>query len=280
MSLERRQLRLALAPNPARRSRCSRCNWLVPSRSHSKKRSRPGDHAFVIRREGLADAAGPGGEYLTPDSPATEAGDKLRLQSTGLDILCSHGLPPGVTPHMSPAKRSKTKKAVRRRVARRPAGAAPGSAARRRTGADAPGQDDAGSGLAPGMQAVNPYLAVANVQASMRFLERALGFAPGVVLPDSGKQPRYAEMRQGETVVMLVRKGDDTAPAGGAAALYTYVTTSTGALARARDAGAGVRRRGGHRVGRSRGGVTDPDGYRWVLATFKKLVPFAEPPAE
>ena len=22
--------------------------------------------------------------------------------------------------------------------------------------------------------------------------------------------------------------------------------------------------------------VTDPDGYRWVLATFKKLVPFAQ----
>ena len=23
--------------------------------------------------------------------------------------------------------------------------------------------------------------------------------------------------------------------------------------------------------------VTDPDGYRWVLATFKKLVPFSPP---
>jgi uncharacterized glyoxalase superfamily protein PhnB len=26
--------------------------------------------------------------------------------------------------------------------------------------------------------------------------------------------------------------------------------------------------------------VTDPDGYRWVVATFKKLVPFVVPPTE
>jgi uncharacterized glyoxalase superfamily protein PhnB len=39
------------------------------------------------------------------------------------------------------------------------------------------------SGLAPEMQAVNTYLAVANVNASMEFLERAFGFTRGVVLP-------------------------------------------------------------------------------------------------
>ena len=44
------------------------------------------------------------------------------------------------------------------------------------------------------MQAINTYLAVANVRASMTFLERALGFQPGVVLLDPDGQPRYAEM--------------------------------------------------------------------------------------
>ena len=53
----------------------------------------------------------------------------------------------------------------------------------------------AGSGLAPGMQAVNSYLAVANVAASMEFLERAFGFTRGVVLPETDGQLRYAEMR-------------------------------------------------------------------------------------
>src|SRR5687768_921040 len=52
-----------------------------------------------------------------------------------------------------------------------------------------------GSGLAPGMQAVNTYLAVANVAASMEFLERAFGFSRGVVLGGADGQVRYAEMR-------------------------------------------------------------------------------------
>ena len=75
---------------------------------------------------------------------------------------------------------------------------------------------DAASGLAPGMHPINPYLAVANVGASMDFLERAFGMTRGVVLPDADGQIRYAEMRHGESVVMLIRKGDTATPAGGA----------------------------------------------------------------
>lgn len=131
------------------------------------------------------------------------------------------------------------------------------------------------SGLAPGMQAVNAYLAVANVAASMEFLERAFGFARGVTLPDPDGQLRYAEVRHGSSVLMLVRKGDDTSPTGGMPALYAYVPDVDRALVQARDAGAGVtdaeERPWGDRVA----AITDPDGYRWVLATFKKLAPFA-----
>jgi PhnB protein len=130
------------------------------------------------------------------------------------------------------------------------------------------------SGLAPGMQSVNTFLAVANVAATVAFLERALGFTRGVVLPDADGQLRYAEMRHGESVIMLVPKGDSAAPTGGAAGLYTYVDDVDAALGRARDAGCGVGdaedRSWGDRVAT----VIDPDGYRWVLATFKKLVPF------
>ena len=57
----------------------------------------------------------------------------------------------------------------------------------------------------------------------MEFLERAFGFSRGVVLADADGQLRYAEMRHGGSVVMLVRKGDETTATGGAAALYTYV---------------------------------------------------------
>ncbi len=124
------------------------------------------------------------------------------------------------------------------------------------------------------MQAVNAYLAVANVKASMEFLQRTLGFSAGVVLPDVDKQPRYAEMRRGDVVVMLVRKGDGTSPTGGTAALYTYVDDVDRAVAVAREAGAGVADAEDKPWGDRVAVVTDPDGYRWVLATFKKLAPF------
>ena len=131
-----------------------------------------------------------------------------------------------------------------------------------------------GSGLAPGMQAVNTYLAVANVAATMAFLERAFGFSRGVVLGEPDGQPRYAEMHHGGSVVMLVRKGDAATATGGAPALYTYVDDVDRAAARARDAGGGVGDAEDKPWGDRVAVVTDPDGYRWVLATFKKLAPF------
>src|SRR5258705_1633004 len=79
-----------------------------------------------------------------------------------------------------------------------------------------------GSGLAPEMQAVNTYLAVANVKASIDFLERTFGFTRGVVLPGVDGQPRYAEMRHGDSVVMLFPKGDGSSSTGGAPVLYSY----------------------------------------------------------
>ena len=131
------------------------------------------------------------------------------------------------------------------------------------------------SGLAPEMQAVNTYLAVANVKASIEFLERAFGFTRGVVLPGVDGQPRYAEMRHGDSVVMLIPKGDGTSATGGAAALYTYVGDVDKALTKARAAGAGVSEAEDRPWGDRTVTITDPDGYRWVLATFKKLVPFS-----
>jgi uncharacterized glyoxalase superfamily protein PhnB len=125
------------------------------------------------------------------------------------------------------------------------------------------------------MQPVNTYLAVANVTASMDFLERTFGFGRGVVLPDADGQIRYAEMRHGVSVVILVRKGDAATASGGAPALYTYVNDVDRALAQARDAGAGVSVAEDKPWGDRVAVVTDPDGYRWVLATFKKLVPFS-----
>ena len=148
-------------------------------------------------------------------------------------------------------------------------------ASRRAVAARPPaGRGAATSGLAPGMQAINTYLAVANVAATMEFLEQALGFARGVVLPDADGRLRYAEMRHGDSIVMLIRKGDEATATGGAPALYTYVSDVDRAAAHARNAGAGVSDAEDRPWGDRVSVVTDPDGYRWVLATFKKLAPF------
>ena len=125
------------------------------------------------------------------------------------------------------------------------------------------------------MQTVNTYLAVANVAATMTFLERAFGFTRGVVLPDPDGQLRYAEMRHGTSVLMLIRRGDQATATGGAAALYTYVPDVDAAIVQAREAGAGVAEAEDQPWGDRVAVVTDPDGYRWVLATFKKLAPFS-----
>jgi uncharacterized glyoxalase superfamily protein PhnB len=130
------------------------------------------------------------------------------------------------------------------------------------------------SGLAPGMQPICSYLAVANVTASIEFLEQAFGFVRGVALADAEGQTRYAEMRHGTAVVVLVRRGDSATATGGAAALYTYVEDGDAALARARKAGAGVDEAEDKPWGDRVAVVSDPDGYRWMLATFKKLAPF------
>ncbi len=169
---------------------------------------------------------------------------------------------------------------TRRRSAPRKKASAPPKARRagtKRTPPRAGGADgsDGGSGLAPGMHAITTYLAVANITATMEFLERAFGFSRGVVLPDADGQIRYAEMRHGESVVMLVRKGDSATASGGTAALYTYVADVDLVLGRAREAGAGVAEAEDKPWGDRVASVTDPDGYRWMLATFKKLVPFS-----
>ena len=78
---------------------------------------------------------------------------------------------------MSPTRKSRPRPAPRR-TSRKPAASAP-APRRARQAAAGPA---AGSGLAPGLQAGNTYLAVANVDASITFLERAFGFTRGVVL--------------------------------------------------------------------------------------------------
>jgi PhnB protein len=115
---------------------------------------------------------------------------------------------------------------------------------------------------------------VANIGASVEFLERVMGFARGVTLSDADGRLRYAELIHNGSVVMLVRQGDVASPTGGAPALYTYVPDVDRAVAAAREHGAAAGEVADQPWGDRVGTVTDPDGYRWMLATFRKLVSF------
>lgn len=135
--------------------------------------------------------------------------------------------------------------------------------------------DEPSSGVAPGIQPITAYLAVRSVDASAAFLEQVLGLTRGVVLAGPDGATRYAEMRQGASTVVLVPAGDTTAATGGAAGLYTYVDDVDRRLAAASDAGAATTPAENTPWGDRVAAVVDPDGYRWVLATFKKLAPFS-----
>lgn len=131
------------------------------------------------------------------------------------------------------------------------------------------------SGVAPGIQPISAYLAVKDVDASSAFLEQALGLTRGVVLTGPDGVARYAEMKHGASTVVLVPTGDRASASLGAAGLYTYVDDVDARLAAAAGAGAQTAPAEDMPWGDRVAAITDPDGYRWVLATFKKLAPFS-----
>lgn len=168
-----------------------------------------------------------------------------------------------------PARKATRKSAAAstaRKVTRKPAAA---------TRARTPRASEPSSGLAPGMQPISAYLAVRSVEAAAAFLESVVGLTRGVVLAGPDGAARYAEMRHGHSTVVLVPAGDASSAAGGAPALYTYVDDVDERLAAAARSGATTARAEDAPWGDRVGTVVDPDGYRWVLATFKKLAPFS-----
>jgi len=131
------------------------------------------------------------------------------------------------------------------------------------------------SGVAPGIQPISAYLAVRSVDASVVFLEQTLGLTRGVVLVGPDGAARYAELRHGASTVVLVPAGDTASATGGAPGLYTYVDDVDQRRASADTAGAATTPAEDTPWGDRVATVIDPDGYRWVLATFKKLAPFS-----
>jgi uncharacterized glyoxalase superfamily protein PhnB len=117
-----------------------------------------------------------------------------------------------------------------------------------------------------GYSTVSPYLMVTDAAATIRFLEQALGGALVRTHPDEEGRLRHAEVRIGDTLVMLA----DTAPGWPAieSHVHVYVDDVDAAYARALAAGAtSVQAPVKKDDEDKRGGVKDAGGTTWWIAT-------------
>jgi PhnB protein len=132
-----------------------------------------------------------------------------------------------------------------------------------------------------GYHTVTPYLTVSDAAAALEFYARAFGARELMRMPAPGGKLGHAEMRIGDSVVMLSDEfpGMSTTKAptslgGTTSALMVYLPNVDAAFERAVDAGckslmAPTDMFWGDRFGK----LEDPFGNQWSLATHKEDVP-------
>ena len=119
-------------------------------------------------------------------------------------------------------------------------------------------------------QTVFPCLTFRDAKASFDFLERALGAERLSVYEDDEGRVVHAELRIGHSTIM---GGDDhpgaTATPPGVSVIYVVVEDADAAHARAKAAGAEVTDIVEQDYGSRDFTVTDPDGNRWAIGTYR-----------
>lgn len=130
------------------------------------------------------------------------------------------------------------------------------------------------------MKSVIPSLAVADIEASVKFYTDVLGFNATFILPGEDGKPVHASMMRGDAMLMFGRldaaSEHDRGRLGLGVVIYSTVADDEdidAAFAHARNAGAKVMQEPvdqfwGHRDW----GIADPDGYLfWVSKDMKAL---------
>jgi uncharacterized glyoxalase superfamily protein PhnB len=126
----------------------------------------------------------------------------------------------------------------------------------------------------PGVSAINPYLAVRNVDQAVAFYERAFGFTCTRTIRDADGAAVHAELRHLDSVVMVGPQnpsGRVIAPRSGgmrSCNLYTYVACVDAIAVQANDAGGRVMQPPTDEAwGERTCLILDPDGHGWMFAT-------------
>lgn len=131
-----------------------------------------------------------------------------------------------------------------------------------------------------GYHTLSPYLAVDDASAAIEFYQRAFGAQERSRMPAPDGRVAHAELQIGDSIVMLSDPfpQSTTKPpkelGGTSCALFAYVEDVDAFVQRAVDAGATLTMPVENMFWGDRfGGLTDPFGHQWQVATHVEDVP-------
>jgi PhnB protein len=134
-----------------------------------------------------------------------------------------------------------------------------------------------------GYRAVTPYLIFNDAGGAIEFYKKALGATEVMRLEDPSGKVHHAEIKIGDSRIMLADEHPEIQAlspktiGGSPVSMHVYVEDIDAAVERAVKAGAKlVRPVADQFYGDRTGGVEDPFGYRWFIATHKEDLTMGE----
>jgi len=128
-----------------------------------------------------------------------------------------------------------------------------------------------------GYHTVTPYLILSGAGDAIAFYKKALGAEEVMRMADSGGKIHHAEIEIGDSRIMLADEHPEIQAlspktvGGSPVSIHLYVADVDGAVERAVVAGAKlIRPVADQFYGDRVGGIEDPFGYRWFIATHKE----------
>src|SRR5690349_17843664 len=128
-----------------------------------------------------------------------------------------------------------------------------------------------------GYHSVTPYLILSGAGEAIAFYKKALGAAEVMRMDDPSGKIHHAEISIGDSRIMLADEYPEIQAlspktiGGSPVSLHVYVEDVDGMVKRAVEAGAKLVQPVADKFYGDRvGGIEDPFGYRWFLATHKE----------
>ena len=128
-----------------------------------------------------------------------------------------------------------------------------------------------------GYHSITPYLILSGASEAIAFYKKALGAEEVLRLDGPGGKIHHAEIKIGDSCVMLADEHPEIGAlspktiGGSPVSIHLYVEDVDAAVARAVAAGAKlIRPVADQFYGDRTGGIEDPFGYRWFVATHKE----------